>query len=51
MVLIELMNTQFNFDLGRSAKDLVTIGDFDSVSFSNSTFNIKMDRSLLGAQI
>lgn len=41
-------NTQFNFDLGASAKDLISIGDFDDVNFSNCTFNIRMDKSLSG---
>lgn len=45
---LSFASTQFNFDLGASAKDLISIGDFDSVSFSNSTFNIKMDSSLSG---
>ncbi len=43
-------NTQFNFDLLTSAKDLISIGDFDEVNFSNCTFNIKMGKTLSGGE-
>ena len=45
---LSFSNTNFYFDLGASAKDLISIGDFDYVNFSNCTFNIKMDKSLSG---